>query len=256
MMEFTDLADALRGIPHMTEQQGRAVYKHVRETKPEKLLELGTAHGVSACYIAGALEANGFGSLISVDRTSATYDPHPEHTLRRTGLDHRVELIRIDHSSYTWFLKDEVERRSDRNGNCAPVYDFAFLDGAHNWTIDGLAVVLLEKLLRSGGWLLLDDLSWTYAAAGAGEEIFLSEDERSEPHMRYVYELLVQQLPTMTDFRVQADLDFGWARKRPGELRRYSLETSESVGAALLSRARRARMEMRATLRSARSARR
>ena len=37
-----------------------------------------------------------------------------------------------------------------------------FLDGSHNFDIDGLAVVLAEKLLRPGGWLLLDDLDWTY----------------------------------------------------------------------------------------------
>ena len=66
-------------------------------------------------------------------------------------------------SSYTWWLKEQVQARSDRAGNVEPLYDFVYLDGAKNWTIDGLAVVLVEKLLRPGGWLLMDDLDWTYA---------------------------------------------------------------------------------------------
>ena len=71
-------------------------------------------------------------------------------------------------SSYTWWLKEQVQARSDRAGNVEPAYDFVYLDGAKNWTIDGLAVVLIEKLLRPGGWLLMDDLPWTYAAATRG----------------------------------------------------------------------------------------
>ena len=47
-------------------------------------------------------------------------------------------------------------------GNGAPRFDLVYLDGAKNWTIDGLAVVLAERLLRPGGWLLMDDLHWTY----------------------------------------------------------------------------------------------
>ena len=32
-----------------------------------------------------------------------------------------------------------------------PVYDFCYLDGAHDFTIDGMAVYLVEKLLRPAG---------------------------------------------------------------------------------------------------------
>ena len=82
--------------------------------------------------------------------------------LGRAGLAGRVEIVR-EFSSYTWWLKEQVQARSDRAGNVEPLYDFVYLDGAKNWTIDGLAVVLVEKLLRPGGWLLMDDLDWTYA---------------------------------------------------------------------------------------------
>ena len=70
-------------------------------------------------------------------------------------------------SSYTWWLKEQVQARSDARATSSRRYDFVYLDGAKNWTIDGLAVVLIEKLLRPGGWLLMDDLHWTYATTRA-----------------------------------------------------------------------------------------
>ena len=90
------------------------------------------------------------------------YDPSPEDVIARAGLADTVTIVR-EFSSYTWWLKEQVAARSDAHGNVEPAYDFVYLDGAKNWTIDGLAVVLVEKLLRPGGWLLLDDLDWTYA---------------------------------------------------------------------------------------------
>ena len=45
----------------MSPEQGRIVYDHVRATRPAEVLELGTAHGVGAAYMAAALRDNGAG---------------------------------------------------------------------------------------------------------------------------------------------------------------------------------------------------
>src|SRR5918999_1784722 len=79
------------------------------------------------------------------------------------GVRDRVTIVR-EFSSYTWWLKERIEERADAHGNVEPCFDFVYLDGAKNWTIDGFAVVLAEKLLRPGGWLLMDVLEWTYGA--------------------------------------------------------------------------------------------
>ena len=69
--------------------------------------------------------------------------------------------------------------------------------------MDGLAVVLVEKLLRPGGWLLMDDLDWTYAQDPGREATDgivhreLIEPERTEPHLRAVFELIVAQHPVV-----------------------------------------------------------
>jgi predicted O-methyltransferase YrrM len=234
-MGFDDVARAVAGVPFMSPEQGRLVYDHVRATRPAEVLELGTAHGVGAAYLAAGLEDNGAGRLTTVDFAGAAYDPPPEAVLARAGVAARVQVVR-EFSSYTWWLKEQVQARSDRAGNVEPLYDFVYLDGAKNWTIDGLAVVLVEKLLRPGGWLLMDDLDWTYAQDPGREATDgivhreLSAPERSEPHLRAVFELIVAQHPSFTDVRVQ-DEWWGWARKAPGEPRRYTVETSRPLGA-------------------------
>ena len=244
---------AIAGVPFMSPEQGRVVYDHVRATRPAEVLELGTAHGVGAAYMAAALRDNGAGRLTTVDFAGSRYDPSPEQVLERAGVADRVEVVR-EFSSYTWWLKEQVQARSDADGNCEPRFDFAYLDGAKNWTVDGLAVVLAEKLLRPGGWLLMDDLDWTYAQDPGREATDgivhreLSEPERTEPHLRAVFELIVAQHPSFTELRVQ-DEWWGWARKAPGEPRRLTLETSRPLSALVAG-------TLRTALRRARNARR
>ena len=40
-------------------------------------------------------------------------------------------------------------------------YDYVYLDGAHTLTIDGLAFVLIDKLLNIGGFIEFDDYHWS-----------------------------------------------------------------------------------------------
>ena len=183
------------------------------------MLELGTAHGVGAAYMAAA-----GAQVTTVDHAGAVLSALAGGGRGQGGVSERVAIVR-EYSSYTWWLKELVAARSDANGNVEPRFDFVYLDGAKNWTIDGLAVILIEKLLRPGRWLLMDDLDWTYGQ-DPGREITdgihhreLSERERTEPHLRAVFDLIVAQQPSFTELRRQDEL-WGWARKAPGEPRR------------------------------------
>ena len=242
-MEFDDAAKSLRGIPYMSREQGRRIYDHVRATRPASVLEIGTANGVGAAYMAAALEANGDGRLTSLDRTTASFEPGPVKVLADAGLAHRVALIRNPDSSYNWWLKKQVVARTDAAGNTEPLYDLVYLDGAHAWDIDGLAVILAEKLLRPEGWLVLDDLDWTYATSptlAASPPPELSEEQLRESHMRAVFEVLLQAHPAFTEFR--DDGDWGWAKKAPGAPRRLTLQTATAARRRRLARALRVRL--------------
>jgi predicted O-methyltransferase YrrM len=238
-MKFDEIASILDGVPFMTLAQARAMYDHVLETEPREILELGTAHGVSACYMAAALDEIGAGRITSLEHATASYNPPPEAQLEAAGLADRVTIIRRGDSSYDWFLREQIVERSDGDGNCAPLYDLCYIDGAHEFTIDGLAVILAERLLNDGGWLVLDDVTWTFASEGwSGEAFRLSEAERREAHVRAVVDVIVRPHPSFTDVRLAPDLDWAWARKAPGAERKLTVKNSRSMPAAALLRLR------------------
>lgn len=221
-MDFADAARIVKDVPgpHIPPRRGRILYRHIRRHRPHQVLELGTARAGSAVFIAAALEANGVGHLTSVEslRWMRT-NPTPHEVLATAGLREWVTLD-ASFSTYTWFLKTQIEKNLTPSGSVQPVYDLIFLDGAKNWSTDGLAVVLMEKLLKPGGWLLLDDLGWSYGknfkgTAHYGVEIGrLSEQERTEPHLRAIFELLIKTNPAFDEFVIQDDW-WGWARKSP-----------------------------------------
>ncbi len=61
--------------------------------------------------------------------------------------------------SYNWNLSNMIFQMRERNE--AGLFDAAYLDGAHTFLHDGLAVCLLKELVKDGGFLLLDDIFWT-----------------------------------------------------------------------------------------------
>jgi predicted O-methyltransferase YrrM len=252
MPSFDEVARAIAGIPFMSPAQGRLIYDHIRASGARDVLELGTAHGVGAAYMAAA-----GARVTTVDFAGAAYDPSPEETARRAGVADRVTIVR-EYSSYTWWLKTQIEARSDEHGNVEPAYDFVYLDGSKHWTIEGHAVILVEKLLRPGGWLLMDDLEWTHAQDPGREATDgivhreLSEPERTQPHLRAVFDLIVAQHPSFTELRRQ-DEWWGWARKAPGEPRRYTVETSKPLGALAAGAARKLARRARRRLASSKS---
>jgi predicted O-methyltransferase YrrM len=220
-MQFEEAARIVAEVPppHIPASRGQLLYEHIRKNRPENLLELGTARGGSAVFLASALEANQAGHLTTVDSTRWIWkDPTPQEVLDRAGLSHRVTFDKR-FSTYSWFLKTEIERQLAGDGTVRPEYDFIFLDGAKNWGTDGIAVVTAEKLLKPGGWLLLDDLGWNYGEH-AGDSAFhyeievakLSDSERTEPHLRRIFDLLIRTNPAFDEFVIQ-DNWWGWAHK-------------------------------------------
>ena len=60
------------------------------------------------------------------------------------------------YDSYAWSLQKlykEMKRK--------PVFNLVYLDGAHTFFHDGLAICILKKMIAHGGILLLDDMDWT-----------------------------------------------------------------------------------------------
>jgi predicted O-methyltransferase YrrM len=193
----------------MTVAQATRIYEHFSQHRPTSILELGFAHGVSTCFLAGATAENGGGRVTTIDRLSAVdRSPNIHELLDRCGLSDVVTVLLAD-TSYTWELMRLLEDRS------RPTFDFVYVDGAHLWDVDGFSFFLVDRLLSPGGWVLFDDLNWTLASSPSMKDspwvLSLPAEQRTTPQVRKVYELLVRTHEHYDEFREEQG--WGWARK-------------------------------------------
>jgi predicted O-methyltransferase YrrM len=167
-----------------------------------------------------------------------TFKPSAEEQLEKNGLTEFAKVVRMD-SGYTWFLHDEIVKNTKDNV-CNEVYDLCIIDGPKNWTIDGAAFFLVDKLLKKNGFIIFDDYNWTYAAADKRREStdgithrLLSKNEQEVPHIREIFELLVKQHPNYGDLLLLDDGDWAIARKTMSNDKEYRVvyrETTKDLG--------------------------
>jgi len=230
-MKFEEILKHIEGIPYISPRAGKVLYDFILESRPAQCLELGFAHGASSCYVAAALDEIGAGHLTAVDLlSSAERKPSIEDLLKKTNLG-RFVAVQREQNSYTWFLKKKIEERSS-SGCCDPCYDFVYIDGPKNWTIDGCAFFLADKLMNEGGWILFDDYKWAYGRQRETTDGFvhreMSEDQLSHPNIELVFSYLVMQHPNYSEFRIQ-DEEWAWARKTRSAQRVLNVETRFSL---------------------------
>ncbi|NOY06795.1 MAG: class I SAM-dependent methyltransferase, partial [Chlorobi bacterium] len=213
-MTFDQVVRHVGTVPHMTPERGKLLYEFLRRHQPEKALELGFAHGTSSCYIAAAMQENGSGRLLTIDHERARdRDPDIFSLLERTGLGAFVEPVFCGRS-YTWELMKLLDKYTV-DGCTEPVFDFVFIDGGHTWDSDGFAFLLVDRLLKPGGWVLFDDVLWT-PSQSEGEPWVeqLTMEERTTAHIDKVFKLLV--IPHGGYQDIHFDGTWAWARKKPG----------------------------------------
>jgi len=121
------------------------------------------------------------------------------------------DLVQVfyEPTSYTWRLMKLIEE------DPTPSFDFCYLDGAHNWYVDGFAFFLVDKLLQNNAWIIFDDLNWTYNTSPSLKNTDrvknLPEDERSVPQVKKVYDLLVRTHPNYGNSKIKGG--WGYAQK-------------------------------------------
>jgi hypothetical protein len=81
-----------------------------------------------------------------------------------------------------------------------PQFDFCYFDGGHTWDDTGFGFLLVDMLLRPGGWIVFDDLTWSMEKAipqltrVPRHWRTCSTDEQSTPGVQMVFDLLVPHL--------------------------------------------------------------
>jgi predicted O-methyltransferase YrrM len=221
-MKYKEINALVKGIPYTTERNAEKLHGFIVANNIQNVLELGFAHGTASCYIAAALDELKSGKLVAVDLEAAAeeFKPTINDLLKKTNLEKYVTVVR-EKTGYNWFMHNDIAKNTD-NYICTPRYDLVIIDGPKNWTIDGGAFFLADKLLKENGWIIFDDYNWTYATAdklGSQEtdgvtHRSLSHEEFTIPHIREVFQLLVMQHPHYDNFKIHGEGDWAWAQKK------------------------------------------
>lgn len=95
--------------------------------------------------------------------------------------------------SYNWSLLAILQRVRE------PIYDYVYLDGAHTYLHDGLAFFLLDRLLKPGGLMHLDDYNWSYAISPTTNPHknprildLLSNEQIEACHIKMIVDIIVR----------------------------------------------------------------
>ena len=200
VLEIEKSNEILKDVPGMIFDQALFMDDFLKKHNLTNLLELGFAHGTSSCYMASTLREMGEGHLTTIDLKSAKFrQPNIETLLDKLDLNDLVTPY-YENTSYTWRLMKFIEDNNE------PIYDFCYVDGAHDWYNDGFAFFLVDKLLKPGGWIIFDDMFWTFESSPALKNTSrvknMPEDEKSIPHIGQVFNLLVKTHPNYHNFEI------------------------------------------------------
>jgi hypothetical protein len=177
---------------------GSATYSFLRQVFAGGLpsgfgiAEVGVWHGDTSVLLAELLPDDGFLHIFD-------YDPIVQSTKRRLADAGYTNVSAFGCSmksrdSYNWSLMKLIA------SNPLPIYDYIFLDGSHTWDIDGLAFLLLDRLLKPGGFMDFDDYGWTMADSPTLNPTvsphildWFTAEQIQTPHVALIVELLAKR---------------------------------------------------------------
>lgn len=223
------------GLEYMRHAEALLMRDFVVKHGVRDILEVGFYHGKSSAYFAAIFEDLGEGHLVTIDLENARdREPSIDKLLSKLGLEHRVTPVFAERS-YTWELGRMI-RATPR-----PQFDLCYFDGGHTWDATGFGFLLVDLLLRPGGWIIFDDLEWTIESAMPsmvkvpGHWLDCSVDEQATPAVKLVFDILVPHLG-YTDRRSVNSGQWGIARKPQGELQHRQGSSASSRIRSLFSR--------------------
>lgn len=207
-MNFDAVVRRVGNLPCIKLPQARTLRRFLLTHRPTNCLELGFYHGVSTAHIAAALSELGRGNVVTIDRDDALeLTPNIYELLWDLNLDSFV-TVHTEPSCFSWRLKKLLD------ATVPATFDFCFVDGGHKWWTTGFAFCLVDRLLSPGGWIIFDDLTYTYdyQFAKTGETWIqdLPDDERKTPQVDDVFRLLVNRTEHYRCYRCD---DWGYAQK-------------------------------------------
>jgi predicted O-methyltransferase YrrM len=211
MSIFEEVCEKYEKLPYMDEVRAVFIKDFILENNIKNVLELGFFHGKSSTLIASVLADRGsVGNITTIDRRGVEkLSPNIYDLAKEFNVMDRITPI-ISQRSYTWELLKLIK-------NSPPKFDFCYLDGGHTWDVTGFGLLLVDMLLKPGGFIIFDDLDWSIEGhlklhPDSKQYSDYSSDEISAKGVRLVFETITPYLG-YTDFIEVKKFGWGIARK-------------------------------------------
>lgn len=138
--------------------EGNFLQQVIRELRPSSSLEVGCAYGISSLYICEALKEVGARQHIIIDPYQlGSGHEGPDAGYEGIGL---LNLRRAGLSDFVKFYGELSYRCLPRLESEGVKLDFAFIDGMHTFDYVLNDFFYVDKMLRPGGVVVLDDLTY------------------------------------------------------------------------------------------------
>lgn len=152
--ELYEIKDAI------SRREGKFIQDIIAEIKPVVSLEVGLAHGISALFICDALKNIPNSRHIVIDPFQLRGGPPGTdwesswqglglHNLREASFEDMIEFY--DLPSHQVLPQLEAKKT---------MIDFAFIDGWHTFDYALIDFFYIDRMLRTGGIVVLDDAHW------------------------------------------------------------------------------------------------
>ena len=135
-------------------QEGEVLYRIVSDLPPSRTLEIGLAYGLSSLFICQAHAEHGARD----DRDSCRHtaiDPFQQSYWKDIGL---LNLERAGYRDMVRFFEEPSHMVLPRLLQAEESYDVVFIDGAHLFDYVLLDFYYTDRLVRSGGLVILHDV--------------------------------------------------------------------------------------------------
>jgi len=138
----------------------------VLKAKPDTIVEIGVWGGKSLIPMATALRANGKGRIFGIDpwsnAASTEWVMNEVNKSFWNYVDHELVFQELQRKLYQFDLFDYVELIRSKSEDAPPIQciDILHVDGNHSEETSYLDVKKWAPLVRSGGWIIFDDMSW------------------------------------------------------------------------------------------------
>jgi len=152
------------------------LYIIVRALRPRIIVETGVASGFSSAYLLQALSDNGLGELISIDLPTTD----PTGRVNEDGTVDQVHVASPDQTGivvppplrnrWTLLLGNSKSLLPEVIASHSPI-DIFFHDSSHSYEHMQWEYHLAWPHIRSGGWLLSDDINWNRAFNDFSREV-------------------------------------------------------------------------------------